>query len=82
MEWKFWAGPAGCSGDVVTDLASINLLDRLNEKIATVSCSEAPWRMFGVSMAGYNAAASGVFAVFSFVAASVTYRKARSAHAG
>lgn len=78
VEWKLWAGPAGCSGSLSEDLGGVDLLERLNGKIATASCLDAPWRMFGVSMAGYNAAASAVFAAVSFIAASVTYRKARA----
>jgi len=81
VEWGVWAGPAGCSGDLASGLEDINLLESLNQRIATVSCSEAPWRMFGISMAGYNAAASAVFAVASFLAARVTYRRARAAQA-
>ncbi len=77
VEWKFWAGPVGCSGGVADDIDSINLLDTLDQRIATVSCSEAPWRMFGISMAGYNAIASLVFALLSFSAASITFSRAR-----
>ena len=79
VEWKFWEGPAGCSGGGDIDIDAIDLLESLKGRIATVSCSEAPWRMFGVSMAGYNAAASVVFAVMSFLAARKTYRNARAA---
>lgn len=79
VEWKFWAGPAGCSGGAMTDLGGIDLLDSLSKPIATVSCSDAPWRMFGVSMAGYNAAASVAFAIFSFLAARITYKIAYAA---
>ena len=78
VEWKFWAGPAGCSGGVAAGIEDINLLDSLNKRIATVSCADAPWRMFGVSMAGYNALASAIFAMCSFLAASVTYKNARA----
>lgn len=76
VEWKLWAGPATCSGSAPIGLENINLLDSLDRRIATVSCSDAPWRMFGVSMAGYNAAASVVFAIASFVAGRVTYVRA------
>lgn len=81
VEWKFWAGPAGCSGGLVPDLGNIDLSTSLNKKIATVSCSEAPWRLFGISMAGYNAAVSAVLALISFWAGRITYRNARLAQA-
>ena len=81
VEWKLFEGPAGCSGGGDLDIGSIDLLESLSGPIATVSCSEAPWRMFGISMAGYNAAASIVFAVMSFLAARRTYKNARQAAA-
>ena len=79
VEWKFWAGPAGCSGGGDIDISAIDLSKSLQGPIATVSCSDAPWRMFGISMAGYNAAASLVFAVLSFLAGRKTYKNARQA---
>jgi disulfide bond formation protein DsbB len=78
VEWKFWAGPAGCSGGAATGIEEIDLLGSLDKKIATVSCADAPWRMLGMSMAGYNAIASAVFAMISFFAARVTYKNARA----
>lgn len=78
VEWKLWAGPAGCSGGAASGIEDIDLLGSLNKRISTVSCTEAPWRMFGVSMAGYNALASAVFAGVSFVAASITFSDARA----
>lgn len=78
VEWKLWSGPAGCSGGVAEGIESLDLLASLDQKIATVSCSEAPWRLLGVSMAGYNALASCLLAIISFWAANVTYRSARA----
>lgn len=78
VEWTFWKGPAGCSGAAATGIENMDLLGDLDKRIATVSCSEAPWRMFGISMAGYNAAVSAVLAVVSFVAASRTFSVARA----
>lgn len=78
VEWKFWEGPAGCSGGAITDLENVDLLGTLGKKLATVSCSEAPWRMLGVSMAGYNALVSAVLAIVSFVAANKTFSNARA----
>lgn len=56
VEWKFWPGPPGCSGQgAPTDAA--NLLNQLRS-IRVVSCTEAAWRLFGLSMAGWNVLAS------------------------
>jgi len=53
IEWKWWPGPADCSGPL-DPLGSGNLLERL-QKINIVRCDEAPWRFLGLSLAGYNA---------------------------
>ena len=52
VEWHLWAGPQECSGDPNFGRAG-SLLDQLN-KVIVVRCDEAPWRLFGVSLAGYN----------------------------
>lgn len=78
VEWSFWAGPAGCSGSAATGIEDMDLLGSLDKPIATVSCTEAPWRMFGMSMAGYNAAVSAGLACISFIAASITFSNART----
>lgn len=78
VEWKFWEGPAGCSGAAASGIENMDLLGSLDKRIAVVSCSEAPWRMLGMSMAGYNAVVSAVLAIVSFVAASRTFSNARA----
>ena len=54
VEWKFWEGPPTCSGagQMIGDISSI-LDGAANGPV--VSCTDAAWRMFGLSMAGYNA---------------------------
>lgn len=57
VEWKFWPGPDTCSpaagamsalgsgtGGVLGDLG----------KTKVIRCDEAPWRLFGLSFAGWN----------------------------
>lgn len=58
VEWHFWAGPQECSGDPNFGRAG-SLLEQLNTVIV-VRCDEAAWRLFGVSLAGYNAVISAV----------------------
>lgn len=68
VEYKWWAGPQTClaSGDNGLDiLNSKSLLDALDEPIKAVPCDEAAWRMFGLSMAGYNAIISALAALLS-----------------
>jgi disulfide bond formation protein DsbB len=60
VEWHLWAGPQECSGDPNFGRTG-SLLDQLNTVIV-VRCDEAAWRLFGLSLAGYNAAISAALA--------------------
>lgn len=53
VEWKFWPGPIDCSG-VDTGPASVTDLMAQMQHIKVISCSEASWRLFGLSLAGWN----------------------------
>jgi disulfide bond formation protein DsbB len=53
IEWKWWAGPQGCSGPLSDLGAGGNLLQQL-ESINVVRCDEAAWRFLGLSLAGWN----------------------------
>ncbi len=64
VEWHWWPGPASCSGGSITLDASRLLEAVKNERV--VRCDEAPWRLFGLSFAGYSALIS---AGLAFVAA-------------
>jgi disulfide bond formation protein DsbB len=60
VEWKFWPGPATCAASAANVdmdlLRSGSLLGSLNEPGRDgPPCNEAAWRLFGISMAGYNA---------------------------
>ena len=68
VEWHFWAGPSGCSGgagDLATSAGS--LLGAL-EEIKVVRCDEAPWRLFGLSFAGWNMVISLALFALSLIA--------------
>lgn len=60
VEWHLWAGPQECSGDPNFGRSG-NLLDQL-DNVIVVRCDEAPWRLFGVSLAGYNVVISAALA--------------------
>jgi disulfide bond formation protein DsbB len=67
VEWGWWPGPTDCSGAMNTGPASAqDLLATLN-RTRIISCSDAPFRVLGLSMAGWNA-------VVSFVLASIAIR--------
>jgi disulfide bond formation protein DsbB len=69
-EWKFWPGPTACAGALSGGGASGgDLLAELQKPINVVPCDEAAWRMFGISMAGYNAVISfGLMALSAWAA--------------
>jgi disulfide bond formation protein DsbB len=60
VEWHWWAGPSACTTGYVFN----GTLD-LNAPIP--HCDVAAWRLFGVSMAGYNALISLGAAAFGIV---------------
>lgn len=68
VEWKFWEAPPSCmaSGEIIENPSDI--LDGIDH-LESVSCTDAPWQMFGISMAGYNALVSAGLALMSFAAA-------------
>lgn len=63
VEWKWWPGPNSCTGG-----GSLGGLPDLTKPV--VMCDEAALRIFGLSLAGWNA-------VISFVLAAVALKGAR-----
>ena len=53
VEWKFWPGPADCSGPINSLGSATDMLKRL-QNIRIVRCDEAAWRFLGISLAGYD----------------------------
>ena len=53
VEWKFWPGPADCTGPLDTLGGPGGLLKQL-QSISVVRCDEAAWRFLGLSLAGWN----------------------------
>jgi disulfide bond formation protein DsbB len=64
VEWRFWPGPADCSGPMTDFTKQGSLLDQL-QSVQVVRCDEAAWRLFGISLAGYNVLVSLVAAVIA-----------------
>ena len=57
-EWKFWPGPAACSGGAMSvSLAEISKLLHGGAH-QVVRCDQAAWVFLGLSMAGWNALVS------------------------
>jgi disulfide bond formation protein DsbB len=68
VEWKIFAGPSGCTG-TVTGAQTLEELRRQLTQAPVIRCDEAPWTLFGISIAGYNALISAALAVYAFAAA-------------
>ncbi|GAA0785541.1 disulfide bond formation protein B [Roseibium denhamense] len=67
-EWQFWDGPNDCGGGSAAPASAANMLQAL-QSTRIVSCTEASWRMFGLSFAGWNAVASAGLAGLALLAA-------------
>ena len=53
VEWQWWPGPDTCSGPLPSLSAGPLDLER-----SVIRCDAAPWRMVGLSFAGWNAVLS------------------------
>ncbi|PHR58325.1 MAG: disulfide bond formation protein B [Robiginitomaculum sp.] len=67
VEWKFWPGPASCTGNLegLSNLGG-DLLAGLDQPGEMPKCDQIPWSMLGISMAGWNALLSMGLAMISF----------------
>ncbi len=53
VEWKWWPGPADCSGEIA-DFSDAGSLMQQIQAMSVIRCDEAKWRLAGLSLAGYN----------------------------
>lgn len=69
VEWKLWEGPGDCGMITLGEgYDAASLLDQImNTKV--VSCTDAALRIFGLSLAGWNAVVAAVVSLLSFSAA-------------
>lgn len=69
VEWKWWPGPSTCTGGGHKTITTADIAALLNGPPQhIIRCDEAAWRMFGLSMAGWNALASLALALVSLAA--------------
>jgi len=73
VEWKFWPGPTTCTKGGGFSANVGDLMSQLS-KTRIVPCDEPPFRILGLSPAGYNVFYSLGFALFCFI----SLRKGRS----
>lgn len=62
VEYHLWDGPQACSGRIPTGLSNEEL-KKILLGARMVRCDEAAWKLWGISMAGWNAILSGGLAV-------------------
>ena len=74
VEWKLWAGPTDCSGPINGLGQASNMLTRLQD-IRIVRCDEAAWRLFGISLAGYDVLVSAFLAVTAVLGAKAAWAR-------
>lgn len=53
VEWKLWAGPADCTGEIASFGTAGSLLRQMQTAVV-VRCDEVGWRFLGLSLAGWN----------------------------
>lgn len=68
VEWGFWPGPSSCAGADAAPTSAGDLMKQMS-RTRIVPCDSAAWRLFGVSLAGYNALISAALAGLAFTAA-------------
>ena len=72
VEWKFWPGPASCSGGNV-QVSAADLSRLLNGgPVGAPACDKPAWVFLGISMAGWNALVSLGLTGLSILAAGST----------
>ncbi|MGZ3399353.1 MAG: disulfide bond formation protein B [Caulobacteraceae bacterium] len=67
VEWTWWPGPASCTGGGAVNAGQLAAFMN-GAKLNVPQCDQAAWRMFGISMAGYNAVISLGLTVLSVLA--------------
>ena len=65
IEWKLWEGPLSCSSGAAAP-SSGNLIEDL-QRTRIVPCNAAPWRLAGLSFAGWNMAICAALAATAFI---------------
>jgi disulfide bond formation protein DsbB len=76
-EWKWWPGPASCSGSAKVNLKDLSAFLHGAAGPQAPRCDQAPWVFLGLSMAGWNFVASLGLVALSTASALTRETKAR-----
>lgn len=74
VEWGFWPGPAGCTGDASQKAADMNDFLRQMQATRLVRCDEVALRIWGISLAGWNAVISAGVCLLAALGAQAAIR--------
>ncbi len=69
VEWGWFVGPSDCGGAAVPAARSMQDFMKQLQTTRVVSCTEAAWRLAGLSLAGWNGVLSLALALWGAVAA-------------
>ena len=64
VEWGFWPGPAGFTGPIEKPAAMTDFLKSLNT-VTVIRCDEVAMRIFGLSLAAWNAIIAGALGLYA-----------------
>lgn len=62
IEWRLWDGPASCAGSAAAPVSAGALMESLRGGLRAPSCTDATWRLLGLSFAGWNVLVSAALA--------------------
>lgn len=79
VELKWWEGPKTCTGGASEISIDAMAAFAAGAKVTPPQCDVAAWRMFGISMAGYNSMVLAVLALLSLYA-SMRFRPKKTGH--
>jgi disulfide bond formation protein DsbB len=68
VEWGFWAGPSDCTGAISKPAAITDFLKQL-DTVKVVRCDEVAVRIFGLSLAAWNAIVAAALAALALAGA-------------
>lgn len=66
VEWGFWPGPSDCTGSFQHAGSTAEFLKQL-QSVKVVRCDEVALRIFGLSLAGWNAVISAALAIWAII---------------
>jgi disulfide bond formation protein DsbB len=75
VEQHWWGSVAGCAGEAATDLTLDDLRPAALATGGLKPCDRVDWRLFGLSLAGYNVLMSALLSIGCLVSLALIGRK-------